>query len=132
MKKYMIRVNGKAYDVEVEEIKSGVSPHSEPSISQVPVQAPMPPPSPVPAPMAPAPSQPPSAAGDNIIAPMPGVVLKLNVKPGDTVKQGDVLMNLEAMKMENEIFAPCDGNVVSVHVTVGESVNAGDPLIDLE
>jgi len=131
MKKFIIRVNGKSYEVEVEEIKTGVASEAVPKISSAPVRAPAPPPpapGPTPAPL----QEQPSAAGGHVTAPMPGVVLKVNVKPGDAVKQGDVLMNLEAMKMENEIFAPLDGKIISVHVGVGASVNAGDPLIDLE
>ncbi len=63
---------------------------------------------------------------------MTGAVLKLNVKPGDSVMKGQVLLILEAMKMENEIFAPHDGKVTTIHVSVGTSVNAGDALIDFD
>lgn len=127
MKKYMIRVNGKSYEVEVEEIKTDLSAGSEPNRSPAAFQ---PPPSPPPVAFAPSPSPP--GAGGSVMAPMPGVILKLNVKPGDAVKQGDVLMTLEAMKMENDISSPRDGKITAVHVSVSASVNAGDPLIDLE
>ena len=63
------------------------------------------------------------------IAPMPGSILAVNVKPGDSFRSGQVLLILEAMKMENEIMAPCDGKVVSVSVQSGTSVNSGDVLI---
>jgi biotin carboxyl carrier protein len=63
---------------------------------------------------------------------MPGTVLDVKVKEGDSVKHGDVLVILEAMKMENEIFAPADGIVASVNVSAGASVNAGDVLVTLK
>jgi biotin carboxyl carrier protein len=63
---------------------------------------------------------------------MPGTVLDVKVKEGQSVKQGDVLVILEAMKMENEIFAPADGTVASVNVSAGASVNAGDVLVSLK
>ena len=63
---------------------------------------------------------------------MTGAVLKLNVNPGDSVMKGQVLLILEAMKMENEIFAPLDGKVTFIHVSVGTSVNAGEALIDFD
>jgi biotin carboxyl carrier protein len=62
---------------------------------------------------------------------MPGTILSINVKPGDSVKAGDVLLILEAMKMENEIMAPADGVVAAVNVSVGASVNTGDLLVTL-
>jgi biotin carboxyl carrier protein len=63
---------------------------------------------------------------------MPGTVLDVKVKEGDSVKYGDVLVILEAMKMENEIFAPADGVVASVNVSAGAAVNAGDVLVSLK
>ena len=63
---------------------------------------------------------------------MTGTVLKLNVSSGDSVLEGQTLLILEAMKMENEIYAPADGKVTRIHVSEGTSVNAGDALIDLE
>lgn len=133
MKKFIVRVNGKSYEVEVEEIKPGVSAMSPTGPSEAPDRA-VEPPSPPPQPTQQSPifvPEAPSGSG-RITAPMPGVVLKVNVAKGDTVKKGDVLVNLEAMKMENDIFSPVDGKVVSIHVGVGASVNAGDPLVDLE
>nr|MBC8246711.1 acetyl-CoA carboxylase biotin carboxyl carrier protein subunit [Deltaproteobacteria bacterium] len=74
----------------------------------------------------------PDGKGNRITAPMTGTVLKLNVNPDDSVMKGQVLLILEAMKMENEIFAPLDGKVTSIHVSVGTSVNAGEALIDFD
>ena len=71
----------------------------------------------------------PHGSEKTITAPMPGSILAVNVKPGDSFRSGQVLLILEAMKMENEIMAPCDGKVVSVSVQSGTSVNSGDVLI---
>ena len=131
MKKYVIRVNGKAYEVEVEEVKSGASPAPRASVSSAPVQTPAPF-SPSPQPKAAPVQAGPDGKGNRIAAPMTGTILKLNVNPGDSVKKGEVLLVLEAMKMENEVFAPFDGKVASIHASMGTSVNAGDPLIDFE
>lgn len=131
MKKYVIRVNGKSYEVEVEEVKAGASPAPGTNVSSSPVQAPIPP-SPAPQPKAAPLRAEPDGKGSRIAAPMTGAVLKLNVNPGDSVMKGQVLLILEAMKMENEIFAPFDGKVTFIHVSVGSSVNAGEPLIDFD
>jgi len=126
MKKFNITVNGKAYEVEVEEI-GGV-----PQAPRAPrAAAPA-----APAPSAPAPAPAASAApvaggGTSVESPMPGTVLDIKVSAGDTVKNGDVLLILEAMKMENEITATGDGKVTSVNVAKGASVNAGDVLVVL-
>ena len=72
-----------------------------------------------------------SAGGVKLEAPMPGTVLKINVKVGDSVKKGDTVLILEAMKMENEIAAPADGVIASVNVAQGASVNTGDVLATL-
>ena len=79
---------------------------------------------------APAPAAPaPVAGGEKINAPMPGNILDVKVATGASVKKGDVLVILEAMKMENEIMAPCDGTVKQVLVNKGATVNSGDPLV---
>ena len=79
---------------------------------------------------APAPAAPaPVAGGEKINAPMPGNILEVKVATGASVKKGDVLVILEAMKMENEIMAPCDGTVKQVLVNKGATVNSGDPLV---
>ena len=133
MRKFRINVNGNMYDVEVEEI--GGAPVAAP-IPQAPAQAPAaapaqaPAPAPAPAPAAaPAPAPAAPADGTKVSAPMPGTVLSVAVKNGQAVKKGDVLLILEAMKMENEIMAPCDGTVAQVAATPNTSVNTGDLLV---
>ncbi len=128
MKKFNITVNGSSYEVEVEELGGAAAPVSRPAAAPRPA-APAPKAAPAPAPKA-APTPAP-AGGNTITAPMPGTVLDIKVSEGDTVSNGQVLLILEAMKMENEIMAPADGKVVSVNVTKGASVNAGDVLITL-
>ena len=114
MKNYIITVNGKSYDVSVEEVGGAVA--SAPVMTAAPVAAPA-------APKAAAPAAP--ANGTKVEAPMPGTVLKLNVKVGDTVSEGQAVAVLEAMKMENDIPAPCAGKVVSVNVNTGATVETG-------
>lgn len=109
MKKYRVTVNGTAYEIELEELTGAV-----PAASAAPAAAPVPPPAP--------------AGGEQVSAPMPGTILSVNVAAGDTVKRGQVLMILEAMKMENEIMCPRDGRVVSVSAAKGASVEAGTVL----
>ena len=107
MKKYRVNVNGTVFEVEIEEMTGAPA---------APAAAPAPA-----APAAP-------AGGEKITAPMPGTNLADNVTSGSAVKKGDVLMILEAMKMENEIMAPCDGTVTSVSVTKGAAVESGTLL----
>ena len=114
MKKYRVNVNGTNYEVCVEEISADEAVKAAPA-------APAAAPAPVAVP----------AEGKKISAPMPGTILSMNVKDGDTVKKGDLLMILEAMKMENEIPAPKDGKVAQVVVTKGATVGAGDTLVVL-
>ncbi len=116
MRKYNVNVNGTAYEVTVEEVKGGAAP--------APVAAPAAAPAPTPAP-APAPAAAPAGAGEQITAPMPGTILDVKVTAGQAVKSGDVLMILEAMKMENEIMAPKDGTVTAVSVSKGTAVESG-------
>ena len=114
MKKYQVNVNGTAYQVEIEELTGTVS---------APVAAPAA--APTSAPAAP-------AGAEAITSPMPGNILAVNVAVGDAVKKGQVLMILEAMKMENEIMCPRDGKVVSVAVTKGAAVESGTPLCSIQ
>lgn len=134
MKAYKITVNGITYDVTVEDANAQYSPSFTPAPAPAAVSAPAAPvPSapaaPSPTPKAPAPSPVVPADGTKVTSPMPGTILKTGVQAGDRVKKGDVLLVLEAMKMENEIVSPCDGTVVSLNVEVGASANAGDILV---
>ena len=143
-KKYQITINGREYEVVVEELEGLVganysqnfAPLSQVSPAQVPMQQAVP--APMPAPQAPAQSKPapapkpspaPSAGGPVVSAPMPGKILKVLVQPGAQVKNGQNIMVLEAMKMENEILAPSDGVVREVKVKEGDNVNTGDTLV---
>ena len=128
MKTYNITINGVTYAVEVEEVGT---------VASAPVAAPV---APAAAPAAPkaapvaAPAAPKASgkAGSVVIkAPMPGNIMKVNVKPGDAVKKGDVLVVLEAMKMENDVCAPEDGTVASVEVTKGATVETDAVLVTL-
>jgi len=112
MKKYRVTVNGTVYEIELEEL-TGAAPVSAPAAA----------PAAAPAPAAAAP-----AGGEQVTSPMPGNILAVNVAAGDTVKRGQVLMILEAMKMENEIMCPCDGKVVSVNTSKGATVESGTLL----
>lgn len=128
MKKYTITVNGTAYEVEVEEagVVASAPKAAAPKAAPAPAPAPKAAPAPAPAPKAAAPV---AAGATTVSAPMPGKVLSVNVKVGDAVKAGDVLMILEAMKMQNEIMAPTDGTVSDVRVSAGQTVGTGDVMI---
>ena len=137
MKKYLITVNGVSYEVEVEEMDGPVNtaPTTTTATQDSPAPAPQKATAPAPAPQKPAaPIAKPAAAGagEQITAPMPGTILNVLVSVGQSVKKGDVLCILEAMKMENEIVAHRDGVVASIGTNKGASVNAGDPLVGLE
>ena len=124
MKKYNITVNGTTYEVVVEEVGE-VAAAPVYSAPQAPVAAP------VSAPKA-APKAAPAAAGANsVTSPMPGTILDVKVSAGQSVKKGDVICVLEAMKMENDIPAPCDGVIASVNVQKGATVAAGDVIASL-
>ena len=127
MKKYTITVNGTAYEVDVEEMGGAAATAPK---AAAPKAAPVPAAAPAPKAAAPAPAAKPVAAGSaTISAPMPGKVLEVKVKAGDAVKSGDVLMILEAMKMQNEIMAPADGTISDVRVSAGQTVGTGDVMI---
>lgn len=112
MKTYKVNVNGTQYMVEIELIDG--------------TQAAAPTQTATPAPVAQAP-----AGGETVKSPMPGTILDVKVKSGDKVEEGQVLMVLEAMKMENEISAPVSGTVASVNVSAGSTVASGDVLCSI-
>lgn len=122
MKNYTITVNGNVYDVTVEE-KGGAAPVAAPAASA---------PAAAPAPKAAAPKAPAAPAGNagsvEVNAPMPGKILSIKASAGQAVKKGDVILLLEAMKMENEVVAPADGTVATINVGSGDMVEAGDVL----
>jgi biotin carboxyl carrier protein len=128
MKKYMIKLNGKVYEVEMEEVtgeasatileKQSSAPVAEASATIVERQSPAQPSAPV-------------AGAENVEAPMPGTIVNVAVKVGDKVKKNQVLVVLEAMKMENEIVASRDAEVVSINVSKGDTVNPGQLLVQI-
>ena len=122
MKNYTITVNGTPYNVTVEDANGSAAPvAAAPAPAAAPASTP-----------APAPAAAPAAAGSvSVDAPMPGNILDIKVSNGASVKAGDVLLILEAMKMENEIVAPQDGTVASVNVNKGDTVEAGQTLVSL-
>lgn len=114
MKKYNVNVNGTSYEITLEVVDEKDVKTSAPAAAKAA-------PAPAPAPKT-------NASGETVTSPMPGNILSVNVQNGAAVKKGDVLMVLEAMKMENEIMSPCDGTVVSVNVQSGASVETGAVL----
>ena len=122
MKTYTITVNGTAYDVTVEETAGGAAP--APAAKAAPA-APAAAPAPAPAPAKAAGG---AAGSVEINAPMPGKILDVKAQPGASVSRGDVVLILEAMKMENEVVAPQDGTIASINVNVGDMVEPGADL----
>ena len=112
MKAYRVTVNGNVYEITLEVIDK-----ADIKAAPAPVAAPV--------------TAPAAAGATTVTAPMPGTILKIEVAVGQTVKKGDTLCVLEAMKMENAIPAPEDGTVASLNVQKGASVNAGDLLVSL-
>ncbi len=128
MKKFNITVNGTSYEVEVEEVKAAgaaPAPKAAPKAAPAPAAAPA-------APAAPKKAAVAAGAGEHSVdAPMPGKIVKLVASEGQAVKAGDVLLILEAMKMQNEITADADGTVKSFNVAAGQSVKAHESLVIL-
>lgn len=118
MKNLKITVNGTTYDVQVEETGASSAP-----VASAPAPAAAPAPATAPAPAA--------GAGTKVESPMPGTVLDIKVANGATVKEGEPVVILEAMKMENEINAPCSGTVTSICVNKGDSVDSGTVLVTI-
>ena len=128
--KYKVTLKGKTYEVEVDQGEAMI-------LDEYEAYAPAPAAAPAAAPVAAAPAAAPAApavaavAGEQVTSPMPGTIVKMNVKAGQAVKSGEVLAVLEAMKMENEIMAPHDATVVQVLTDVGAKVDTGTPIIVL-
>ena len=119
MKRYRVQVNGKSYEVEVEEVAERATAPAAPS--KPAAAAPQPMPAPV--------QVVPAAAGDEVIvSPMPGKIVSVEVKQGQAVKEGDLIFVLEAMKMENDILCGRAGTVKEIRVTGNAQVNTGDVL----
>ncbi|XOQ44044.1 MAG: Biotin carboxyl carrier protein of acetyl-CoA carboxylase [Clostridium sp.] len=131
IKNLKITVNGTAYDVQVEDLGASAAPAQAPAAPAPKTAAPAAPAAPAAA-AAPAPKPAAPADGETVASPMPGTIVSTNVKPGQSVKKGDVLVVLEAMKMENEIMAPHDAQVAAVLVNKGDSVESGTPLVTLQ
>lgn len=122
MEKLRITINGKTYEVEVERVRDGETVSEIPvgeSVKQVAPKEPAHAPG----------KETPVSGGAAVEAPMPGSVFDVKAAVGDAVREGDVVIILEAMKMENEIMAPCAGRVLSIEMTKGSSVNTGDVLM---
>ena len=130
--KYKVTLKGKTYEVEVDQGEAMILDEYEayapaPAVAPAPSAAPAAVPAAAPA----APAAPVAVAGEQVVSPMPGTMVKINVAAGKAVKSGEVLAVLEAMKMENEIMAPHDATVVQVLVDVGAKVDTGTPIIVL-
>ena len=128
--KYKVTLKGKTYEVEVNQGEAMILDEYEayaPAPAAAPAAAPATAPATAAAP-APAPA---AVAGEQVVSPMPGTIVKVNVKAGQAVKSGEVLAVLEAMKMENEIMASHDATVVQVLADVGMKVDTGTPIIVL-
>ncbi|BAK94116.1 biotin/lipoyl-containing protein [Tetragenococcus halophilus] len=125
MNNYEVEIDGKLYRVTIEEIsenersepKEAVQTQSQPQQSQEQTQA------------SPAPTA--TSGGESVTAPMPGNIYKVQTKAGQAVKEGETVIVLEAMKMENEIVAPADGTISAINVTEGQAVEADDVLFEL-
>ena len=125
MKKYRVNVNGTNYEILLEALGETGAPVAATASAPVAVAAPAPVAALAPAPVV-------AGNGQKVEAPMPGTILKVNVAAGQAVKAGDVLMILEAMKMENEIMCPADGKIGAVAVSQGQSVDTGALLCTIE
>ena len=126
MKRFLIKIDGKTYDAEVEVIGASAA---APAVAPAPAAAPK---AAAPAPASAAPAAAPKAGGPaNVTSPLPGTVLRLVKNAGDTVAAGEVVMIVESMKMENEVVAPEAGRIASIAVAAGSAINTGDLLFTL-
>ena len=129
---YKVTLNGRTYEIEVEAGKAMcLNEYEALAPAAAPAAAPVAAPAAEAAPAAPAAPAAAPGTGEVVAAPMPGTILKVNVQPGQAVKSGEVLVVLEAMKMENEIMAPKAGTVAQVLVTKGSSVDTGAAMVVL-
>jgi len=132
--KYKVTLKGKTYEVEVnqgeamilDEYEAFAPAPAAPAAAPAPVPAAAPAAAPAPAPATAA-----AVAGEQVLSPMPGTIVKMNVAAGKAVKSGEVLAVLEAMKMENEIMAPRDATVLQVLADAGTKVDTGTPILVL-
>ncbi|MBP5373519.1 MAG: biotin/lipoyl-binding protein [Bacteroidales bacterium] len=141
MKEYKFKINGKDYEVSIGEAEGKILPVKvngasyQVELEKEPVQAPAAVPQAAPAPVqaaaSPAPAAAPAGAGEKVPSPLPGVIIEVSVKEGQSVQAGQKLAVLEAMKMENEITAPRAGSVTAIHVNKGDSVLEGAPVVTL-
>jgi len=139
MKKYNITVNGNTYEVEVDEIGGAPSVAAAPAsgFTAAPAAAPAAPAAPAAAPAkapaaAAAPAKAPSAGAEVVSSPMPGTIVNILKRAGDSVAEGEAVLILEAMKMENEIVAPRNCVIDAVSVSKGQPVNAGDVMFSIK
>ena len=130
---YNVTINDKVYEVEVEKGKANLIRTTAVQAAPAPAAAPVAAsPAAAPAPAAPAaPSASVQAGTTPVNSPMPGTILDIKVTVGQQVKEGDLVVILEAMKMENEIYAPCAGTVAQVLTSKGASVDTGAPLVTI-
>ena len=140
MKEYKFKIGGKEYNVTVNPKEGKLFDVTvngatyEVESENAPVAAPAPQPAAAPAQAAPAAAAPaakPAGAGEKVPSPLPGVIIEISVKEGQQVKQGQKVVVLEAMKMENEIPAPKDGTITEIHVHKGDTLQEGDPVVTI-
>lgn len=129
IKKYRISVDGKSYEVEVEDSASGSLDNTQSAASAASLASSAAPAAPVAPAVSVQNTAPAEIKGEVLRAPMPGTILSVTVSDGQVVKRGDILLVLEAMKMENEIVAHIDGTISGIYVQKGSTVNAGDTLV---